>query len=90
MSEMDVIRAFCEGEARDEAPLKTDGIRLYSGATLLAEKRGGDVHVAPRAAGRVDAEHRALLLDFMEWRKQRDKVLRALVLGKGVKSWASD
>ncbi len=79
---MDVIRAFLDGGQLSEAALRTDGAQLFSGGRLIAEKRGGKLHVMENAVGPLDQEHRALLLDFVEWREQRAKVLRMLLSAK--------
>ena len=79
MSEMDVIRAFLDGEQLCEAALRTNGKQLFSAGCLIAEKRGGKLHVKEEVTGPVDPEHRTLLLDFVEWREQRAKVLRRLL-----------
>jgi hypothetical protein len=82
MSQADVIRAFLEGGELQEATLRTDGKHLFSGGCLIAEKRGGRLHVVETAVGAADPRHRALLLDFVEWREQRAKVLRKLLSAK--------
>ena len=79
MSEMEVIRAFLDGGELSEAALRTDGKQLFSAGCLIAEKRGGKLHVKENAVGSADPEHRALLMDFVEWREQRAKVLRGLL-----------
>lgn len=79
---MDVIRAFLEGGELREAALRTDGAQLFSGGRLIAEKREGKLHVMENAAGPLDQAHRTLLLDFVEWREQRAKVLRMLLSAK--------
>ncbi len=82
MSEMDVIRAFLDGGELCEAALRTNGKQLFSAGSLIAEKRGGKLHVKENVIGPVDPQHRTLLLDFVEWREQRAKVLRRLLNSK--------
>jgi hypothetical protein len=82
MSEMNVIRAFLAGEQLSEAALRTNGEQLFSDGRLIAEKCEGKLHVMENAVGPLDREHRALLLDFVEWREQRAKVLRMLLSAK--------
>jgi hypothetical protein len=79
MSQMDVIRAFLDGGELSEAALRTNGKQLFSAGRLIAEKRRGKVHVMEDAAGPVNPEHQALLMDFVEWREQRAKALRGLL-----------
>ena len=81
MSERDVIQAFLDGGELSEASLRTDGKRLFSAGRLIAEKRGERLHVAEDVAG-GDPKHRKLLVEFVEWREQRAKVLRLLLRAK--------
>jgi len=62
-----------------EAGLSTDGERLLSAGCLIAEKRGGKLHVVENDVGGSDPKHRTLLVEFVEWREQRAKVLRTLL-----------
>ena len=87
MSETDVIRAFLDGGELSEAALRTDGKQLFSGGGLIAEKRGGKLHVMENDVGRLDPEHRRLLLDFVAWREQRAKVLRRLLAQRKCWRW---
>ena len=82
MSEMDVIRAFLDGGELSAAALRTNGKELFSAGRLIAEKRGGKLHVMENVAGAADPKHQALLLDFVEWREQRARVLRGLLSPK--------
>jgi hypothetical protein len=82
MSQADVFRAFLEGEKLQEAALRTDGERLFSGGCLIAERRGGKLHIVENAVGAADPEHRALLLEFVKWRERRAQVLRSLLSAK--------
>jgi len=82
VSETDVIRAFLDGGELSEAALRTDGKQLFSNGRLIAEKRGGKLHVVENAIGPLGREHRTLLLDFVQWREQRAKVLRRLLRAK--------
>ncbi|MGD1001128.1 MAG: hypothetical protein ABSA67_10580 [Candidatus Brocadiia bacterium] len=82
MNERDVLRAFLDGGQLEAAALRTNGKQLFSDGRLIAEKRGGKLHIMENAAGPLDQAHRTLLLDFVEWRERRAKVLRSLLSAK--------
>ena len=84
MSDTDVIRAFLDGGELSESALRTDGKQLFSNGRLIAEKRGEKLRVMEDPVGPVERGHRLLLLEFVQWREQRAKVLRTLLGPKGM------
>jgi hypothetical protein len=88
MSDMDVIRAFLDGGELSESALRTDGKQLFSNGRLIAEKRGGELHLMENVIGPSEQGHRLLLLEFVQWREQRAKVLRRLLGPKGMPAMA--
>lgn len=78
-SDADVIQAFLAGRASATSSFCSDGRRLHSGDTLIAEWTDEGLVIVSTLADALAERRKDALFHHILWRMQRDQVLRRLV-----------